>query len=98
MKLLNKTNIAALFLSAGLLLTSCEAVQNANNQQKVINGEGEYEELIVLPKDSIFIQGQVKDFRKNGVWKTKYSHIFFHRGWVKVFNRYIYPPNKLCFF
>ena len=34
MKLLNKTNIAALFLSAGLLLTSCEAVQNANNQQK----------------------------------------------------------------
>ena len=46
---------------------------NANNQQKVINGEGEYEELIVLPKDSIFIQGQVKDFRKNGVWKTKYT-------------------------
>lgn len=34
MRLLNKTNIAALFLSAGLLLTSCEAVQNANNQQK----------------------------------------------------------------
>src|SRR5690606_19048183 len=34
MKLINKTNIAALFLSAGLLLTSCEAVQNANNQQK----------------------------------------------------------------
>ena len=34
MKLLNKTNIAALFVSAGLLLTSCEAVQNANNQQK----------------------------------------------------------------
>ena len=34
MKFINKTNIAALFLSAGLLLTSCEAVQNANNQQK----------------------------------------------------------------
>lgn len=34
MKFLNKTNIAALSLSAGLLLTSCETVQNANNQQK----------------------------------------------------------------
>lgn len=34
MKLFNKTNIAALGLSAGLLLTSCETVQNANNQQK----------------------------------------------------------------
>ncbi len=34
MKLLNKTNIAVLFLSTSLLLTSCEAVQNANNQQK----------------------------------------------------------------
>ena len=29
-----KTNAAALFLSAGLLLTSCETVQNANSQQK----------------------------------------------------------------
>ena len=34
MKILNKTNVAALFLSAGLLLTSCESVQNANSQQK----------------------------------------------------------------
>jgi len=34
MKFINKTNVAALFLSAGLLLTSCESVQNANNQQK----------------------------------------------------------------
>ena len=34
MKILNKTNIAALFISASLVLTSCEAVQNANNQQK----------------------------------------------------------------
>lgn len=34
MKFLNKTNIAAFGLSAGLLLTSCETVQNANNQQK----------------------------------------------------------------
>jgi len=34
MKFINKTNIAALSLSAGLLLTSCETVQNANNQQK----------------------------------------------------------------
>ncbi|RQP10290.1 MAG: OmpA family protein [Chryseobacterium sp.] len=34
MKLFNKTNIAALFLSGSLLLTSCEAVQNANNTQK----------------------------------------------------------------
>lgn len=33
MNIFNKTNIAALFIS-GLLLTSCEAVQNANNQQK----------------------------------------------------------------
>lgn len=34
MKFLNKTNIAGLFLSSALLLTSCETVQNANNQQK----------------------------------------------------------------
>lgn len=34
MKLLNKTNIAALFLSTSLFLTSCEAVKNSNNQQK----------------------------------------------------------------
>lgn len=34
MKILNRTNVAALFLSTGLLLTSCESVQNANNQQK----------------------------------------------------------------
>lgn len=34
MKILNRTDVAALFLSAGLLLTSCESVQNANNQQK----------------------------------------------------------------
>ena len=34
MNLFNKTNIASLFISGSLLLTSCEAVQNANNQQK----------------------------------------------------------------
>lgn len=34
MKILNKTNVAVLFLSSALLLTSCESVQNANNQQK----------------------------------------------------------------
>ncbi len=34
MKIFNKTNIAAAFLSSALLLTSCESVQNANNQQK----------------------------------------------------------------
>lgn len=34
MNILNKTNIAALFLSTTLMLTSCESVQNANNQQK----------------------------------------------------------------
>lgn len=34
MKIFNKTNIGALFLSSALVLTSCEAVQNANNQQK----------------------------------------------------------------
>ncbi|UOE37635.1 OmpA family protein [Chryseobacterium oryzae] len=30
----NKTYISALFLSSALLLTSCEAVQNSNNQQR----------------------------------------------------------------
>lgn len=34
MKILNKTGIAAAFLSTALALTSCESVQNANNQQK----------------------------------------------------------------
>lgn len=34
MKIFNKTNIAALFISGTLMLTSCEAVQNANSQQK----------------------------------------------------------------
>ncbi|WP_018676553.1 OmpA family protein [Riemerella columbina] len=34
MKIFNKTNIAALFLSGSLMLTSCEAVQNSNNQQR----------------------------------------------------------------
>lgn len=34
MRIFNKTNIGALFLSSALVLTSCEAVQNANNQQK----------------------------------------------------------------
>lgn len=34
MKILKKSNIAALFLSSALVLSSCEAVQNANNQQK----------------------------------------------------------------
>ncbi len=34
MNFFNKTNIAALFISSSLVLTSCESVQNANNQQK----------------------------------------------------------------
>lgn len=35
MKIFNKTNIAALFISASMLtMTSCEAVKNSNNQQK----------------------------------------------------------------
>lgn len=34
MKIFNKTNIAALFISSSLLLTSCEAVKNSNNQQR----------------------------------------------------------------
>ena len=34
MNFFNKTNIGAFFLSSALVLTSCEAVQNANNQQK----------------------------------------------------------------
>lgn len=34
MKIINKTNIAALFISASLIMTSCEAVQNSNNQQR----------------------------------------------------------------
>ncbi|MCW4451145.1 OmpA family protein [Kaistella sp. BT6-1-3] len=34
MKLFNTTNIAALFITSTMMLTSCEAVKNANNQQK----------------------------------------------------------------
>ena len=34
MKIFNKTNIAALFISTSLVMTSCEAVKNSNNQQK----------------------------------------------------------------
>ena len=34
MKIFNKTNIAALFLSSTLMFTSCEAVKNSNNQQR----------------------------------------------------------------
>ncbi|HAV02043.1 MAG TPA: hypothetical protein DCW95_02405 [Chryseobacterium sp.] len=34
MKFFNKTNIAALFISGSLVMTSCESVRNANNQQK----------------------------------------------------------------
>ena len=34
MKIINKTGIAGLFLSSAMLLTSCDSVQNANNQQK----------------------------------------------------------------
>ena len=34
MKLFNKTNIAALFISTSLVMTSCEAVKNSNNQQR----------------------------------------------------------------
>ncbi|MBC7555500.1 MAG: OmpA family protein [Chryseobacterium sp.] len=34
MKVFNKTNIAALFLSTTLAVSSCEAVKNSNNQQR----------------------------------------------------------------
>ncbi len=34
MKFFNKTNIAALFISTSLVMTSCDTVRNANNQQK----------------------------------------------------------------
>lgn len=34
MKIFKTTNIAALFLSSAMILTSCESIQNANNTQK----------------------------------------------------------------
>ena len=34
MKLINKSSVAALFLTSAMVLTSCEAIQNANNTQK----------------------------------------------------------------
>ena len=34
MKFFNTTNIAAFFITSTMMLTSCEAVKNANNQQK----------------------------------------------------------------
>lgn len=34
MKIFNTTNIAAFFIASTMMLTSCEAVKNANNQQK----------------------------------------------------------------
>lgn len=34
MKIFNTTNIAALFISSALMLTSCESIKNANNTQK----------------------------------------------------------------
>lgn len=34
MKIFNRTNVAGLFLSATLIVTSCEPIRNANNQQK----------------------------------------------------------------
>ena len=34
MKIFNKTNIAALFISSTMFMTSCEAVKNSNSQQK----------------------------------------------------------------
>ena len=34
MKLINKSSVAVLFLSSAMVLTSCEAIQNANNTQK----------------------------------------------------------------
>lgn len=34
MKFINKTSIAALFISTSMVMTSCEAVKNSNNQQK----------------------------------------------------------------
>lgn len=34
MKIFNSTNVAAIFLSATFLVTSCEPIKNANNQQK----------------------------------------------------------------
>ena len=34
MKIINKSTVAALFLSTAMVFTSCEAIQNANNTQK----------------------------------------------------------------
>lgn len=34
MKFINKTSIAALFISTSMVMTSCEAVKNSNNQQR----------------------------------------------------------------
>ena len=34
MKIFNKTNMAALFISTSMVMTSCEAVKNSNNQQR----------------------------------------------------------------
>ena len=34
MKFFNTTNIAAFFITSTMMLTSCESVKNANNQQK----------------------------------------------------------------
>ncbi|MEN9656045.1 MAG: hypothetical protein RL311_984 [Bacteroidota bacterium] len=51
---------------------------NANNEQKVIDGEGEYEEIEEIPLNSseksiIKSKGVIKNYVKDGVWNTSYS-------------------------
>jgi hypothetical protein len=52
---------------------------NTNNEQKVIDGEGEYEEIIEIPlnskeKNSIKSIGKIKNYVKDGEWNTSYSY------------------------
>ena len=47
---------------------------NSNNEQKVINGEGEYEEIETIPnsnsaKFSVKSSGKIKNYVKDGLWK-----------------------------
>ena len=49
---------------------------SANKEQKVINGEGEYEEIETIPnsnsaKFSVKSSGKIKNYVKDGLWKGK---------------------------
>jgi hypothetical protein len=52
---------------------------NSNNEQKVVNGEGEYEEIGEDPlnskeKNSMKSIGKIKNYVKDGEWNTSYSY------------------------